>query len=196
MNCNIIVKALSGAHLGQRITITTKHTTATGVLQGFRHDADAIDDSSFGGEAWARGATRTTITLLPNQTIVANMGDVVVVHGAETDVGSQGPRTVFVVHTPPKVNVSGQEYICYGRAITGRPILKATIIEAPLNHADREWLETYLPAYIAPYGAIVHDYKGGDGGWKHVYMGGAAHQAEMNGENNAIGIPFMKDDRE
>lgn len=81
MSRQIIVKTLSGFHLGMRITIKTKHTEASGILQGFSHDNDAINDSGFGGESWALGQTHTTITLLPHQNIVAEMGDEVVVHG-------------------------------------------------------------------------------------------------------------------
>lgn len=76
----ITVKDLSGHHLGKRITITTEHTTAEGVLQGFRHDAVALDAGNLIRDEWVTGKRATTITLLPNQDIVAELGDVVVVH--------------------------------------------------------------------------------------------------------------------
>lgn len=83
MSYQITVKALAGFHLGKHITVKTKHTEASGVLQGFTHDSDTINDSGFGGESWALGKTRTTITLLPGQRIIADLGDEVTVHGDE-----------------------------------------------------------------------------------------------------------------
>lgn len=79
-NYNITVKELAGTHLGQRITITTKHTEATGVLQGFRHDAVALNAGNLMRDEWVTGRRTISITLLPNQEIIANMGDEVVVH--------------------------------------------------------------------------------------------------------------------
>ncbi len=80
MSYKITVKALSGAHLGQRITITTGHTTATGVLQGFRHDATALNAGNLMRDEWVTGRREITITFLPNQDIIAKIGDEVVVH--------------------------------------------------------------------------------------------------------------------
>ncbi|GAA5229247.1 hypothetical protein [Arthrobacter cryoconiti] len=71
---------LNGNHIGKTITVKTKNTEATGVLQGFAHDTDTINDSSFGRESWALGKTSTTITLLPDQRIIAEMADEVEVH--------------------------------------------------------------------------------------------------------------------
>ena len=81
MSRQIIVKTLSGFHLGMRITVTTANTEATGVLQGFRHDADVINAGTPWQDEWVTGRRETTITLLPNQEIIANMGDQVLVHG-------------------------------------------------------------------------------------------------------------------
>lgn len=75
------VKDLAGRHLGQRITITTANTETTGVLQGFQHDATAFNAGNLMRDEWVTGRRETTITLLPNQEIIANMGDHVVVHG-------------------------------------------------------------------------------------------------------------------
>lgn len=71
----------------------------------------------------------------------------------------QGPRTVGVLHGPTMIGDYIHGNIRYGQAITGWPILKATIISAPRNDSDRDWLNNYLPAYIAPGGEIIHAYK-------------------------------------
>ena len=81
MSYHLNVRGLAGLHIGQRITVKTQHTEATGILQGFRHDTDTINDSGFGGESWVLGKTRTTITLLPDQNIMATMTDEVLIHG-------------------------------------------------------------------------------------------------------------------
>lgn len=246
MSYHLNVKGLAGLHIGQHVTVKTKHTEASGVLQGFRHDTETINDSSFGGKSWALGQTQSTITLVPDQRIVATMEDEVVVHGydapepvVETPDGGdipkvettgpawkvsdpaiycgmidgkhvymtpenaerwgiqgqpvtvvadepricdntnaahqaekngeieataefpQGPRTVEVLHGPSLLGDYSRGYIKYGQAITGWPILKATVTEEPRNDSDREWLETYLPAYITPYGEIIHAYNQG-----------------------------------
>lgn len=83
MSYHLKVKGLAGLHIGQHVTIKTKNTEASGVLQGFEHETDIINDIGFGGESWALGKTRTTITLLPDQRIVAEMGDGVIVHDDE-----------------------------------------------------------------------------------------------------------------
>lgn len=75
------VRYLSGFHLGMRITVTTANTTATGVLQGFRHEADVINAGTPWQDDWVTGKRSTTITLLPNQEIIAEMEDEVEVQG-------------------------------------------------------------------------------------------------------------------
>lgn len=52
-------------------------------MQGFGHEANTINDSSFRGKFWVLGQTCTTITLLPDQRIVDTMEDEVVVQGYE-----------------------------------------------------------------------------------------------------------------
>lgn len=80
MSYHLKVKGLAGLHIGQHVTIKTQNTEATGILQGFQHDTDIINDSGISGESWALGQTRTTITLLPCQRIVAEMRDNVAIH--------------------------------------------------------------------------------------------------------------------
>ncbi|WP_449371785.1 hypothetical protein [Arthrobacter psychrolactophilus] len=65
MSYKITVKALSGAHLAQRITIRTGHTEATCVLQGLRHDVTALKADNLMRDEWVTGRRETTITLLP-----------------------------------------------------------------------------------------------------------------------------------
>lgn len=80
MSYHITVKALSGAHLGKRITITTDNTEATGVLQGFEHEGSVITNQTYGGEEHIPGATTTHLTIFPDQRILAQMADKVEVH--------------------------------------------------------------------------------------------------------------------
>lgn len=76
------VQDLNGGHLGQAITITTANTTATGVLQGFRHESAVITEITVNGHRtqFTPGKTGTTITLIPNQNITATLQDEVTVH--------------------------------------------------------------------------------------------------------------------
>lgn len=67
-------------HLGLRITTTTDHTEASGILQGFRHDAVVLNAGNLMRDEWVTGRRTSTITLLPDQEIIAKMGDEVVVH--------------------------------------------------------------------------------------------------------------------
>lgn len=152
MSYHLNVKGLAGLHLGKQITITTKNTEATGVLQGFRHDTDAINDLDFRGENWINGGTTTTITLLPNQRIVAKMGDAVVVHDETVPAPKfQSTGLQIINDNPESFN---------GHARGGMvPIEPGTV---PWKVGDE-----------ATYCGVV------DG--KHLYVGGAAHQAEMNG---------------
>lgn len=76
-------------------------------------------------------------------------------------IGVQAPRTVEVIHGPSSIEDYGLGYVRYGQAITGWPILKATVIEAARNDEERKWLETYLPVWITPDGEIIHDYEEG-----------------------------------
>lgn len=109
MSYKINVKALSGAHLGQRITVTTANTEATGILQGFRHDTEAINDSDFRGDHWINAATHTTITLLPNQRIVAKMGDEVEVHDEARPMGPQHQAIgLQIINDNPGAFLNGQ----------------------------------------------------------------------------------------
>ena len=80
MSQQFTVADLTGHHLGQRITIKTRHTEATGILQGFNCGAMAINDSNLTGDHWVLGPKTCGITLLPGQRIIAEMGDEVVVH--------------------------------------------------------------------------------------------------------------------
>lgn len=81
MSHPITVRDLSGHHLGKRITITTEHTTAEGVLQGFQHQANVVNMTNMARPGWViLGHRQATITLMPNQDIIAELGDVVVVH--------------------------------------------------------------------------------------------------------------------
>lgn len=162
MSYHLNVRGLAGLHIGKQVTVKTKHTEASGILQGFKHESEAISDSGFSGESWALGKSRTTITLLPYQNIVAEMMDAVEVHNE--DGMPQGPRTVEVLHQLPDIEIISRDYIIYGQAITGWPIIKAIIAEAPRNDYDHEWLDTYLPAHVTPYGEIIHAYKGGEDG--------------------------------
>ncbi|MDD0858286.1 hypothetical protein NHF46_11880 [Arthrobacter alpinus] len=50
------------------------------MLQGFRHDATALNAGNLMRDEWVTGRRETTITLLPNQEIIAEMTDEVVVH--------------------------------------------------------------------------------------------------------------------
>lgn len=219
MSRQIIVKTLSGFHLGMRITVTTANTTTTGVLQGFTHDSDHITIKELGGQTqYELGRTESRIQLLPGQTILCELTDKVIVHGRVTEPdkprgweyqdteqhcgcaeaqemagpsmyasgnaqpapvhmcdnrnaahqaemngeagATRDPRTVIVAHKLPSKDPSRNEgFLRYGQAITGYPIRQATIMEEPRNHLDREWLSTYLPAYIAPGGQIVHEYE-------------------------------------
>lgn len=184
MSRQIIVKTLSGFHLGMQVTVTTANTTATGILQGFRHDATALNAGNLMRDEWVTGRRETTITLLPNQEIIANMGDKVIVHGHDAPEPATnrnaahqeemngetpapglptGPRTVEVLHGPLLFDDYSRGYVKYGQAITGWPILKATVTEAPRNDTEREWLETYLPQWITPYGEIILGYEEGEG---------------------------------
>lgn len=67
---------------GPACTFRTENTEATGGLQGFRHGIDTIKCSDYQGESWALGQT-TTVTLLPDQRIAADMMDKVILHGPE-----------------------------------------------------------------------------------------------------------------
>lgn len=78
MSYHLNVRGLAGLHIGKQVTVKTKHTEASGILQGFKHESEAISDSGFSGESWALGKTHTTITLLPYQNIVAEMMDEVI----------------------------------------------------------------------------------------------------------------------
>lgn len=69
------VSDLAGKHLGKTIAITTAHTTATGVLQNIQHVSEVLNDGPPYRDSWVRGRTSTAITLLPDQTIVAEMDD-------------------------------------------------------------------------------------------------------------------------
>lgn len=77
----ITVKDLTGDHLGKVITISTEHTTATGVLQSIQHISEVYRDRSYSGTSYARAGVETKITLLPDQEIKAKMADEVEVNG-------------------------------------------------------------------------------------------------------------------
>lgn len=86
MSYHLNVRGLAGLHIGKHVTIKTQHTEASGILQGFTCGAMAINDSGLTGESWVLGPKTATITLLPDQRIIAEIGDEVVVHGNdETD---------------------------------------------------------------------------------------------------------------
>lgn len=175
MSYHLNVRGLAGLHIGKHVTVKTKHTEASGVLQGFEHEGSVITELTYGGEEHHPGATTTHLTIFPNQRILAEMMDTVEVcetpdnsprnaeHQAEMngETGApRGPRTVIVAHKLPSQDPSLNEgFLRYGQAITGYPIRHATIMEEPRNNSDREWLSTYLPAYIAPGGEIIHEYE-------------------------------------
>ncbi|WP_104087057.1 hypothetical protein [Arthrobacter sp. GMC3] len=73
------VRDLAGKHLGKTITITTANTTDTGVLQGIQHVSDVLNAGNPMRDEWIRGRTATAITLLPDQTIVAELTDEVTI---------------------------------------------------------------------------------------------------------------------
>lgn len=129
MSYHLKVKGLAGLHIGQHVTIKTKNTEASGVLQGFEHEGSVITELTYSGEEHHPGGATTHLTIFPNQRILATMEDEVVVHGYDK------PEPV---------------------------------IEAP----DGGW----KVGDTAQYCGMING--------KHVYTGGAAHQAEMNGENN------------
>lgn len=80
MSYHLNVRGLAGLHIGKHVTIKTKHTEASGVLQGFEHEGSVITELTYGGEDHHPGATTTHLTIFPDQRILAEMTDEVVVH--------------------------------------------------------------------------------------------------------------------
>lgn len=75
------VRGLAGLHLGKRVTVMTRHTEATGVIQWLLYEADVINFGNPMRDKWASGRTATVITPMPNQDIITEMGDDVPVNG-------------------------------------------------------------------------------------------------------------------